>query len=256
MSLHYLTLSLCEDDWHHFCPFISFPPGVGQEYGGRRCETNDCGHMYSGEIRPAAIGHGQRIDEHQRHNRCVSGESGIHSLSWLQLHRALCGFVDRKKTEKKWFDLLSKLFVQKTKINQASQDSPALGLGFGILSTAQFFVGDNSDFDVLYLMPRHDTLYGSRKPVSYGKKKIIECYVPPSRVIGKRKNKTHPHDTGSPYILESFALFNHSNLENRCSVSVCLCILNVAIGKWNGHEQVTKYALWPICSSSMRVFLT
>jgi hypothetical protein len=53
---------------------------------------------------------------------------------------------------------------------QASQESPTIGLGFGILSTAHLFVGENSDFDMLYLMPRHDALYGGRKPVSFGNK--------------------------------------------------------------------------------------
>jgi hypothetical protein len=30
----------------------------------------------------------------------------------------------------------------------------------------QLFIGDNSDYDVLFLIPRMDSFYGKRKPVS------------------------------------------------------------------------------------------
>jgi hypothetical protein len=59
------------------CQFLfSHFAGVGQEYGTQRCEANDRSHLSCGEGSTTAVGHGQRIDEHQRHNRSVPGEFG------------------------------------------------------------------------------------------------------------------------------------------------------------------------------------
>jgi hypothetical protein len=51
--------------------------------------------------------------------------------------------------------------------HQTSQEPRATHLELGVLRTTQFLIGGVPDYD-LYLMPKHDDLYGKRKPVSCG----------------------------------------------------------------------------------------